>query len=340
MAPAPGSGDQTSVLQAAVDATPDGGTLCLAAGASYRMDGTLNVDERSGLTIDGQGAEVHATSLVGHVGTGPRAPWRDHVDVSRGSNITIENLGIRSAGTCSWNQDYEGEAGVHVAGTQGLTLSGLTVTGTGGDGVEIRSYKTPDVPEIPASDILLTGNTFGCIGSSGVSVTGAAERVTVQDSSYDDIGRSLIDLEMINSEQTLDGFAFTGNAVGHYGLMFLAAGGHGIQRNVTVSNNTASVVRMKVGSPNGVVDRFGFTITDNVAGSTYYGTSSPFTFLGVDGVTLEGNVQSIAAANVGSLSLTDTCHVTASGNRTIGAAEFWPPGSGCAWVDGGGNVIR
>ena len=57
-APTNGS-DATAGLNADIRATPDGGTLQLVAGASYRVDGTIGQDNRNGLTLDGRGARLY-----------------------------------------------------------------------------------------------------------------------------------------------------------------------------------------------------------------------------------------------------------------------------------------
>ena len=50
----------TAALQAWLDSLPDGATALLAAGGCYRVDGTPQLIDRNGLTIDGNGSTLRA----------------------------------------------------------------------------------------------------------------------------------------------------------------------------------------------------------------------------------------------------------------------------------------
>ena len=61
-----GGADATADLQALIDGTPDGGVVQLEPGGNYRVEGTLVLEDRHDLRIEGNGARIFATTTGGH----------------------------------------------------------------------------------------------------------------------------------------------------------------------------------------------------------------------------------------------------------------------------------
>jgi hypothetical protein len=66
---------------------PDGNTARFGAGRCYGQDGTIVLDGRSGLVIDGQGSEFRALTP----GDSHRSNWR----FRGGANLTVQDMGVR-----------------------------------------------------------------------------------------------------------------------------------------------------------------------------------------------------------------------------------------------------
>jgi hypothetical protein len=68
---------------------PDNSTVQFGPGRCYGQDGTITLNERTGLVIDGQGSEFRALTPGGS----HRANWR----FVGGRNLTVRNLAVRGS---------------------------------------------------------------------------------------------------------------------------------------------------------------------------------------------------------------------------------------------------
>ena len=81
---ASGGSDVAGALQAFINNSPNGATICLVAGGQYRVDGRLSVDGRTDFTINGRGAR-----MFGNVrSASPK------LSIGLGSGIAIRNLTV------------------------------------------------------------------------------------------------------------------------------------------------------------------------------------------------------------------------------------------------------
>lgn len=173
----------------------------------------------------------------------------------------------------------------------------ITRTASGGwsDGVTIRD------------------STLQLNGRNGVSII-AGSRVRIMNDVFDQIGMHAIDLEPNMGVEGASDVVVSGNHFRSYGLdadwdsWLLAACGPdtgAVIKDVTVTGNTVEgniqgwsgkmkALNLRICGDRG--PRSGFTVTDNVAGSTVAGPAMIFTQ--VAGVTVRGNTQPLSTGTL------------------------------------------
>src|SRR4051812_19178052 len=106
---ATGRTDATAKLNTFFNSVPDFSTITFKAGSKYRIDGTVRIVSKQGLTIVGNGALLFATTK------GDRD--RAHVRLNRSTGVTIRKLTVRGANPnagmadSAYNPNYEAQHG-------------------------------------------------------------------------------------------------------------------------------------------------------------------------------------------------------------------------------------
>jgi len=327
MVPVIASVDGTAALQAGIDATPDGGTLTLEAGASYRIDGTLLIRDRNGFTLDGNGATIYAITEGDRV--------RQHLSIANGSNIKVANLTVLGANPYAGTSDAayrstrEAQHAFQVLGTDTVELDRVRAYDVFGDHVYIGMSYAGLTP----ANVWVHDSTFARNGRMGVGLT-AGRNVVFERNSISAIRRSTFDLEPNNMSQVVDGLVIRDNVIGTGRFFFLASVGNGPVNNVTVENNVFRGKAMKVfvQPPSYTGRRTGWTMTGNTSDAIYGGStaSAVFGFFGVDNITVTGNYQKVQVnRSIVGVNTHDGCGVTVSGNQFPNAVAELAPTAGC-----------
>ena len=342
-----GRRDTTTALQTFLSAVPDRGCALLARGGLYRVDGTLQLIDRHGVAIYGNGATL-TTNVRGPLGTSAKGKGRSTramIQVLRGNDVQIWGLtidGPDSQGT--FESPYEEEAGIRVVGAVHVTIRDVHVREVYGDAVSVYGYKHANT-STPSRGVVISALQAQVIGRQGVAMTGA-DGVTIEDSDFDAIKRSVFDLEPL-PRQAVKNVRLVRNNVGTYGNTFLAGGGYGPKDAVYVGfNRSSDPIRIKF------FDGTRFTIEHNVGGGA---ARNPFVIASGNDLRVVSNVQAFAGpgqvcppdCGASGLELTTTdhgsmCHALAEGNTFTGARALFrgtSPQSPCSWVDGGRNII-
>jgi hypothetical protein len=203
--------DVSAPLQAYLDALGPGATWNMRPGSCYRVDEGLELGNLPGLTINGNGSTLESLNATPRPAHRPADDGAPTIDILGGANVTIENLTIVGADeTDSLVAALVGQAGIHVQGTQGLTIRNVTTRNTFGDGLTIA----PELAPYPYQ--LATG-------------------VSVSDFTVDGSGRQGI------TPVGLDGATFSAINVSHTAqrsIDFEADSGADAARNVTISGCT------------------------------------------------------------------------------------------------------
>lgn len=319
-----GGRDVTAALNTFFATIPAGATVRFAAGGRYRVDGTVEVRGARDVVIDGNGATLDAptdgrgTGVDGRPIGDRRLRARSQLVVRDGVGVTVRNLkieGPNDAGT--YRPALEAQAGLLVRRSRDVTVTGVEIRSTFGDGVYVAGQSS----RITIRECELDHN-----GRQGVAIV-AAEHVTVERCTIAHTGRSAIDLEpgrgLVSDVRIVD------NRVVDVTNAFVAAIGAlaGVQ-HVTVERNRVSGGRgltIVAGVP--VAVRSDFRVVDNVAEGTSHGLDGVLmSFTRYDGVEVRGNRQSVASGVV-PVAFTNSCRTTVTGNE-FGADASAPTSTG------------
>jgi hypothetical protein len=316
----------TALIEGAEAATPDGGTLCFPAGATYVSEGTWKIADRENLTVEGNGATLRATSLVGDLDPGVRTDGREHVLVDDGSDVAIVGLNVVSANTgCSYDPRYEFEPGFAVRGAENVTLQGVTVSAVGGDGVSIgEHHDSTGSPVERATDVRILDSAFTCIGRQGLSVTDA-DGFEVARSSFDDIARTAVDFEPVNASAIVENGHIHHSTFTDFANYWVGGSGRAgnVQRNIVLEFNAATRLLAKVGTPDGLIDRTDWIFRSNVGSLTIPEDGGPrrsaFVLLEAARVLIEGNIQAFGPeSGTTGVDAVESSHVVVTGNDFAG----------------------
>mgnify|MGYP001366316055 CR=1 FL=1 len=316
-----GSVDVTAELLAFIASVPDGSIIRFPAGATYRAEGSLRIENRNNLVFEGNGATVIADSTADRN--------RRHWWFVGGSNITIRDLGVRganpNAGTseAAYVASLEAQHGFEFAGVIGVLLERARVTDVYGDFV----YLGPGAGRW-SQNVVIRDSHFERNGRQGVAVTGARD-VLITGNFISHTRRATFDLEPNGSGWGASNIQIVGNQIGPGRLLFVAAVGSpsGLVSDVLVKDNTLSGRAMNItvgGAPlPAELRRSNFVVVGNRS-DTGWGNpgGSLMSFSGIDGVVVSGNVQPLqrGRGNAG-VGVTYSCDVRVEGNTFTNAIE-------------------
>jgi len=315
--------DATASLQSRINATPDGGTLTLEAGAKFRVDGTLRISNRRNFTLNGNGASIYAITSADRN--------RRHVSILNGSNIRVIGLTVLGAnpnagtGDFAYRPDREAQHAFEVLGSKTVELANLKAYDVYGDFVYIGLGATA------ASNVSVHDNTFARNGRQGVTVT-AGLNVLIERNNISEVRRTTFDLEPNSPAWVVDGVTIRSNSIGTGRLNFLSAVGNGPVNRVTVASNVlrGKSLNALVRAPEGT-RRTGWSFTGN-SSDLVFGTPSmaALHFFGTDDISVTGNYQPLQAGrSMVGVNSHDGCRVVVSGNQFPGGVGANAPLADC-----------
>ena len=320
---ATGATDVTQALRAFFSSVPDGQVAQLAKGALYRVEGTLKLENRHFLTIDGNNATIFATAKT--------SVANSHLWIEGGSNLVVRRLSIRGANRRGGTDDeayvrnLENLHGIRIAGAISVEIVDVTVTNVFGDFVYIGRAEDRAWSE----DIWIHDSRFTRNGRQGIAVT-AARRVVIERNQLSDMRRSTIDLEPNTRSSGVEDVFVLDNHVGPGRLRFIASHGGGPVDRVVVARNTLRGQTFTVDvKPPGEDRRSSFFVVDNTSNST--SGRAPLKFFRIDGLVVSGNIQPVRDKGVG-IDLVGVCGVLIVGNTF---SEHGPPAEGMPQPDCG-----
>src|SRR5207302_4238953 len=181
---------------------PNNATARFWPGACYLLNGEVDVANRTGLVIDGNGSTFKRTVLV------PDARiWR----FDAGSNLTIESMKI--VGTDPnhvYNNVNATEHAIGVYGVQGFVASGITATQVWGDCL-IATHA--DAPQTPPANVTLQNSTCDS-GRQGVSVI-VGSGIYVRGNTFLGSAFDGVNVEPDSPSQAVSNLVIDGNTFDH-----------------------------------------------------------------------------------------------------------------------------
>jgi Right handed beta helix region len=303
---ATGASDVTAALQGLIDRTPDGGVVQLQAQGAYRVEGTLVMEERHNLRIEGNGARIFATT----VGDGSRS----HLRIIGGSHLAVRGLEIRGAnphaGTdgSAYVPDLEAQHGIRIEGGTDVEIDRVQVTDVHGDFLYLGRHLEDDRW---TERVWIHDSTFARSGRQGISVTGGRD-IVIEHNTISDVRMATIDLEPHPSFGA-ENIHVIDNTFGPVRLISFAATGGGRVDTVVVARNTlrGQALRLIANPPDGT-RRQRYWIVDNTSDTP--ANRTPLRFADIDGIVVTGNRQAVAGAGEALVELIHTCGVSVGGN--------------------------
>jgi hypothetical protein len=218
------SKDVTAELQSWINSVANGSTLVFGTGACYRLEGTLLIHGRSGLTFVGNGSTLRGST----VGDGHRSSLR----FKDGGGHAVRGFMIEGGYTKSGTHDtsVQWSHGIDSVGAQGLVVENVAIRNVGGDCVYLGLGSQRTV------DAVVRNVTCQGTGRNGVSFV-AANRSRVEGGSYSGIGLVAFDVEPNDlAGFGVDGATVDGATVGSYDLDVAMVMGRAPISNITFAN--------------------------------------------------------------------------------------------------------
>jgi hypothetical protein len=313
---ATGHRDVTAALQRFVSHVPEGSTVVLRRGGTYRIDGTLEWRDRTGITLNGNGATLIAGTHGG--------PNRAEIRLLGGNRWTVRALKIRGSypGGRRFDPRFQWQHGIDLRGVNGALIDHVSITNVFGDAIYVGLSTTGSRW---SKDVVISDSTGRRTGRMSVAVT-AGRHVTIERGSWSAPALDTFDLE----PNGLSGGArdiliehTTIGAPGHGSTLSVA--GYGPVSDVTLRDNELS------GSPLTVrVDQAGLrprniVVVDNVSTVPLVGPGRAAMILhDTDGVTVRGNVQPLSSHRQVLVATENCTRVSVSGSHiTLSPSGAW-----------------
>jgi hypothetical protein len=189
------SGDETAQLNAAIAAQPDNSTLNVPPRTCFTVDGTLNVDHKSNIVINGNGS-IFKRSNAAQAGS-----FTPMLQMVQDSNISISNLTLQGGydGTNYGGGSYEGDSGIVLEADHGISFDQIHVQDVQGD---FMYLSPPNDANPPTGDlntqISVLNSSFVQAGYHGLTVQ-SANGFTVAFCRFLSIGVDAMDFEVDNA---------------------------------------------------------------------------------------------------------------------------------------------
>ena len=227
-----GSSDVTEDLQRFIDGVPDGSVIHFRQGGEYRLDCTVWISHRNGLTFDGQGARFFVPSGVD---CPSQTIWR----FNAGGGHTIRNMTIEGnhpePGT--YQPPHEFQVGIETLGTVGIEIADITMRRAYGDCVHVGYDNQPGGNLEWSGSVWIHGLDCAGNGRQGIAVTGG-RGVLIERSRFADQAYIVFDIEPDEPPNGAAGITIRDNVISGRGdSPMVSIGGAGDVSDILVERN-------------------------------------------------------------------------------------------------------
>jgi hypothetical protein len=333
--------DVTEELQAFLASVPQGATIRFPANARFRVEGPLLIEDRTDMTIEGNGALLFATTDGSQID--PPQPlkhkWprkRAHLIFHGGGGIVVRNLEIRGAhpnpgADGEYVAALEGQHGIVLRGVQGAELDGVRITDVYGDFVYLGAHGNQQTGRHWTRNVHIHDSHFERNGRQGFGIT-AAEDVLLERNYIGDVKRTALDVEPNGDGGGAIGLTVRDNHFGEIHGHWLAAHGKvGTVRDITLEDNVLNA-KMRVSSNVVGPRRKNFRIVNNVSDKMVGSPAPLMTLHLIDGLEVRGNRHPLnKRREMTGVYVTQSCQVTVEDNSFTGALKEYEiaPYDGC-----------
>lgn len=307
--------DVTSDINSWLAGLPDGAIARFNSGATYRIEGTLTVPNRTDLTIDGRGATFHCHAAP----TESQPMWK----VADSTRVTLKNMTLTAsyASPGTFTSAVEHAHAVSIIGSSYVGVESVTMNNFAGDGIYYGLSESGS--NVRSSNCHDTSVTINGTGRNGISYV-ACTQITSTGTTVNTIGLYGFDVE--------PNYGVAASTVDHVSIVNPTIHTCRSYSVAIVENNTIDSISLSGGvcdDPNGykitvdavlgnpVTRPTNLSITNETC-NTQYSNPLAWSIKHVDGLTLTGNAIALwcsAPAGHSYVALAEDCtSVTASGN--------------------------
>ncbi|MDP8978529.1 MAG: hypothetical protein M3N17_08130 [Actinomycetota bacterium] len=222
------AGDATDGINEVIAAAPDGTmhrptVVRFARNGRYRVDGTIRVEGKRHLLVDGNGSTFFTYDRV-------TARSRKHWYVIRSRDVRIRGMTVRgpyaNAGARGkLHPSRVHQAGFHVRDVERLRLRDVAVSHVYGDGVFLGAAQPNASPANWVRNARITDFDLRHIGRQGVAIV-SARNVLVARGFVSDTNRNAFSLEPVRPGHGYKNIVIRNNTVGSVGGKMAAIAGH------------------------------------------------------------------------------------------------------------------
>lgn len=219
--------DQTESLMAQLDAIPDGALIRIDPG-TYRIDGTVLLENRHGLTLDLSNVTFHNEIAADRTDR--------HVEIVDSTDITLIGLRMESTNTQEdpdrpgfpiYNPEREHQHAFGVYDSQGISLRGVAASAVWGDGLYIAGS---------SDGVNVNGFTVTGVGRQGIAIVEGAN-IVVDGYTLTGGRQSGFDIEPNTSDAVVRNVTIRNATISSWQVAF-TAGGAGFVTDVLVDGYT------------------------------------------------------------------------------------------------------
>jgi len=308
--------DVTAALLNWIGSVPNNYTLAFASGKCYRIDGTIELRGRSGLTFEGNGAAFKSLAPMtsGKTTDDQRAMFR----VIGSTGFVFRDMAVTGAYTHGGSLDnsLQHAHGFDLRGTS-AEIANTTISNVAGDCV----YFGLGYDNVTRSTGSYHDSTCTGTGRNGVSVT-AGDNILVQRVTTSTIGYDVFDVEpnLTAGNWGSQNVKFDSNTIGTYYLSAYSIVENGPISNQSFTNNkfTGRGLKITAGPASSVVSRpNNVTIQNNT--STIAQAPAAMNLDNIDNLIVTGNTVSMTGGTMAAVN--SSCKVSVSGNNYSGGTQ-------------------
>ena len=330
------STDVTAPLNAWFASVPDNSTLAFTTNGCFRIDGTLIIKHRTGLTFEGNGATFRQVTDGTELVNPKLIRTRDVWTFEGSSHLIVRNLTTFGAnphagmGELAYRAIFEAQHAYLIQGTDGMLMDHVAAYDTYGDFVWVGPG---------TSNLTVRNSTFARNGRQGWTINGT--NITFENNSITDTRRATIDIEPSSPMWPSKNIWIRNNDVGPGRLFFFAnVGSAAPMDNINIIGNRLhhKAFVMYVATP--AANRSNYHVIGNTSDGGVSGFGSAMVFANVHGVEIRDNVIPLQwAHHLAGVGLRGTSHVSITSNVFRGGASVWRDRGGNTDVTQSANWI-
>jgi hypothetical protein len=301
--------DVSSSLSSWIATVPNGSALSFAPGGCYRLESTVEIRNRSGLTFEGNGATFRSYNAPDD----QRAMWR----VIDSSGFVFRDMTLQGsyANGGSFTSSLQHAHGIDLRGTS-AEIANVTALNFAGDCV----YFGLGYSSLTRSSGSVHDSSCSRTGRNGISVT-AGDNIRIERVTTDQIGFIAFDIEPnVGSGFGSQGVVVTGNTIGSYYLYAWALVENAPLSDQSFTSNTITANKgLRIAALNGGQGfrAKGVNVSGNKASSATW--SGAMEMYDIDQLTVTGNTVPLSSGTMATVD--SSCAVSVSGNTYTGGSS-------------------